>query len=397
MKISIVVPIYNVETYLEKCIESIIAQDYKNIEIILVDDGSIDKSGLICDYYAGIDDRITVIHQENIGLSGARKAGISIATGEYVLNVDGDDWIDKDRIQTLVADGINRYTSPDMIYLSGIVKEYHDRAVVEKDIDTILYYEGECACVSVINKLVDKTKCFKHYIRANLVMWAVKTSIIREQYLKLDNSIVYGEDQTGVWMCLLRSKTIGIIPQGGYHYVQRMDSICRKRNTISEKNLENIYWLLKDNIENNKYKSEIMDNFYFLFSSIAMFQKYEYLLNRSNYLFPYPEVLPNSKIVIYGAGRFGREIVRGIITNGNYKIVGWVDREPKQYENALPKVESIATINEMTYDYIVVAIYDSEIACSAKINLVTLGVPEDKIALMSPECVLKLEIMRNER
>ena len=74
-----------------------------------------------------------------------------------------------------------------------------------------------------------------------------------------------------------------------------------------------------------------------------------------------------------------------------------MDREPKQYENALPKVESIATINEMTYDYIVVAIYDSEIACSAKINLVTLGVPEDKIALMSPECVLKFEIMRNER
>ena len=392
MKISVVVPIYNVEDYLEKCIESIIMQEYKNIEIILVDDGSTDKSGSICDYFANMDDRIIVIHQENTGLSGARKAGISIATGEYVLNVDGDDWIDKDRIQTLVTEGIRRYASPDMVYLSGIVKEYHDRVVVEKDIDTFRYYEGERACVSVINKLVDKTKCFMHYIRANLVMWAVKTSIIREQYLKLDNSIVYGEDQTGVWMCLLRSKSICIIPQGGYHYVQRVDSICRKRNTISEKNLENIYWLLKGNIENSKYKSEIMDNFYFLFSSIAMFQKYEYLLNRSNYLFPYPEVLPNSKIVIYGAGSFGREIVRGIITNGKYKIVGWVDREPKQYENDLPRVESVATINEMTYDYIIVAIYDSEIACSAKNNLVTLGVSEDKIVLMSPECVLKFDV-----
>ena len=93
-QISIIVPIYNVEKYVRQCIESIINQTYKNIQIILVDDGSTDTSGLICDEYASIDDRIEVIHKKNGGLDSARKAGIAIASGKYVGYVDGDDWIE---------------------------------------------------------------------------------------------------------------------------------------------------------------------------------------------------------------------------------------------------------------------------------------------------------------
>ena len=90
-KISIVVPVYNIERYIERCIESLVSQTYRNIEIILVDDGSEDASGCICDRYAGRDSRIRVIHKENGGLVSARTAGGMQATGDYVCSVDGDD------------------------------------------------------------------------------------------------------------------------------------------------------------------------------------------------------------------------------------------------------------------------------------------------------------------
>lgn len=94
--ISIIVPVYNVESYLEQCIDSILAQSYKNLEIILVDDGSTDRSGDICDRYAEKDSRIHVVHKANGGLSSARNAGLKICHGDYLGFVDSDDYIDPD-------------------------------------------------------------------------------------------------------------------------------------------------------------------------------------------------------------------------------------------------------------------------------------------------------------
>lgn len=100
--ISIIVPVYKVEEYLDKCVESIICQSYKNLEIILVDDGSPDNCPALCDAYAEKESRIRVVHKTNGGLSDARNAGIQIATGEYIGFVDADDWIDQDMYETLI-------------------------------------------------------------------------------------------------------------------------------------------------------------------------------------------------------------------------------------------------------------------------------------------------------
>ena len=100
--ISVIVPVYNVEKYLSKCVESIINQTYKDLELILVDDGSLDNSGNICDNYAKNDNRIKVVHKENGGLSSARNAGLDIASGEYISFVDSDDWIDENAYEELV-------------------------------------------------------------------------------------------------------------------------------------------------------------------------------------------------------------------------------------------------------------------------------------------------------
>ena len=100
--VSIIVPVYNVEKYLKRCIESLICQTYKNVEIILVDDGSTDNSSTICDFYAQMDDRIKVIHKSNGGLSDARNAGIEVAKGEYFAFVDSDDYVSPDFIMLLI-------------------------------------------------------------------------------------------------------------------------------------------------------------------------------------------------------------------------------------------------------------------------------------------------------
>ena len=100
--ISIIVPIYNVEQYLRECVDSILAQSYQNLEIILVDDGSPDRCGAICDEYAAADPRIKVIHKVNGGLSDARNAGLEVATGDYIGFVDSDDWIAPDMFSYLL-------------------------------------------------------------------------------------------------------------------------------------------------------------------------------------------------------------------------------------------------------------------------------------------------------
>lgn len=101
--ISVIVPVYNVEKYLHKCIDSIINQTYKNLEIILVDDGSTDESGKICDKYKEADNRITVIHKKNGGLSDARNAGLKAATGDFIAFADSDDWIDTNAYNEMIT------------------------------------------------------------------------------------------------------------------------------------------------------------------------------------------------------------------------------------------------------------------------------------------------------
>lgn len=120
VKVSIIVPIYNIESYVEKCINSLLNQTYKDIEIILVDDGSTDGSSDICDEYSNKYEKVIVIHQENRGLSMARNSAIKRATGEYITFVDGDDWVEEKTVETLVW-----LMEQDDIDIAAIVKVGH--------------------------------------------------------------------------------------------------------------------------------------------------------------------------------------------------------------------------------------------------------------------------------
>ena len=116
-KVSIIIPVYNVEVYLKECIESVLEQSYKNLEIILVDDGATDSSGKICDEYKDKDNRIIVFHKENGGLSSARNSGLAIATGKFVYFLDSDDYIEKNAIEVLVEN--MRTNNSEVVFLDG--------------------------------------------------------------------------------------------------------------------------------------------------------------------------------------------------------------------------------------------------------------------------------------
>ena len=127
--ISVIIPAYNAEKYISQCIESVINQSYKNLEIILIDDGSVDQTGIIADSYSKMDNRIRVVHQENSGVSVSRNTALDICTGKYVMFVDADDWLDRDSVKKLYEEAEN--TQADIVY-GIIINEYNNRSVSKK-------------------------------------------------------------------------------------------------------------------------------------------------------------------------------------------------------------------------------------------------------------------------
>lgn len=130
-KNSVIIPTYNVEKHIRRCVESILAQTYENWELILVDDGSPDNSGTICDEYAMIDNRIKVIHKCNGGSASARNAGLSVATGDYITFVDGDDWIESDGIYKMMQ--CAETTGADIVMADFTIEQSDDSCSVRKE------------------------------------------------------------------------------------------------------------------------------------------------------------------------------------------------------------------------------------------------------------------------
>ena len=161
-EISIIVPVYNVEKYIRKCVDSIIAQTFSDIEIILVDDGSTDSSGIICDEYSSIDSRIRVIHKKNGGLSSARNTGIEEATGDYLGFIDSDDYISSDMFEVLYRNMLEEQAD---LSICGIFQCYEGKQplkntpwyrVLNSEEAIAIAFEGRLFSVNAVNKLYRK-------------------------------------------------------------------------------------------------------------------------------------------------------------------------------------------------------------------------------------------------
>lgn len=218
-KVSIIVPIYNVEPYLRKCVDSILAQTLKEIEIILVDDGSTDACPTICDAYAKIDSRIKVVHKINGGLSDARNAGMSTMTGEYVGFVDGDDWIDKEMFLTLYANAKKHQADFSFCNFAQVVDGVVQKKSLKVDSE---YIDLSCHDLSAF---------YKKYYSTNKVPYNVCTSIFKTDFLAehnlvfFDNSVVFAEDTLFIFEVCIWAKTIACSDELFYFYLHRAGSL----------------------------------------------------------------------------------------------------------------------------------------------------------------------------
>lgn len=213
---SVVVPVYNVEAYISETIESIITQSCQNIEIILINDGSTDNSGIICESYAKIDSRIIVIHQRNSGVSAARNRGIDLAKGEYICFVDGDDTIDSDMIELLYTFGYNH----DIDLILPIGYKYTQK--IERNENSFRIFEA--------NQVLSDYLQFK-----NLLNWhgLLKTEIVKK--IKYSDSIFFWEDYAFMVDLISRCNSIAKTTNIFYYYRQREGSANNSK--ISERTL----------------------------------------------------------------------------------------------------------------------------------------------------------------
>jgi len=208
-KISIIVPVYKVEQYIHKCIDSILMQNFENFELILVDDGSPDICGEICDRYADKDKRIKVIHKENGGLSSARNAGLEIAKGDYIGFVDSDDWIEPDMYELLY--GMCAEHRCDVAICSSQI-HYSNKIVISSNHPFIIHDRNTAMKTMLEGKLYDEvvwTKLFKR----NLL-----------EDIKFPVGMSY-EDTAFTYKVIHKCKKVCFIGEPKYHYIKRDNSM----------------------------------------------------------------------------------------------------------------------------------------------------------------------------
>lgn len=235
IKYSIIIPVYNVEKYLSDCVESVCKQEYQNYEIILVDDGSVDSSGDICDQIAKNNEKVIVIHKLNGGLSDARNTGIKAATGDYLLFCDSDDLWEDNKILRKATKCINMYNDPEVILFSGKkFFEHTGEVIMDRKLD-----------VNRIN-IDTPPNVLRYLIDSGAYSMSACTKIIRRDFL-LNNKLYFtkgllGEDLD--WFLGIMSSICNVKAIDSFNYCYRIRSGSITQ-TISTKYITDFLWILK--------------------------------------------------------------------------------------------------------------------------------------------------------
>lgn len=390
--LSVIVPVYNVEEYLNVCIDSIINQTYHNVEIILVDDGSTDSSGKICDTYAILDERVKVIHQKNKGLIGARYAGLCEAGAEYITFVDSDDFIDEKMYSDLmkivtnykadmITSGCYRYREKDDYSIdvcSRMEEGLYTYEDMKKKVFPVMFWEEKTGSWAV-----DPSLCMK----------IVKKDFLLKQYEKIKNfSFYYGEDSAVIYPAILQMSSIYITHNCYYFHRQPARGSVRSY-IVSEDFLSNLmvlYNYLYDEFKNKERSNVLIRqlDFFFIKSVGLIARRYPEVKFRvgatREWLFPFGKVKGGSKIVLYGAGAVGRQYWNQLKKTGYCKEVMWVDKNAHLLEDK--NVHSPLDAVPDEYDFIVIAIKDKDLSGMIMQDMILRGWDETQIVIPDFEC-----------
>lgn len=223
-KLSVVVPVYNVEKYLNQCIDSILGQSFTDFELIIVNDGSTDRSGSICNEYARVDQRIIVIHTENHGVVTARRTGVDYAQGEYTTFVDSDDWIDLDFYSSIFE--VAGESNTDILICSHM---NFGGSCMETTSFRPGYYEKSKLENTVFPQMIYDICAERYHISPSLCNKIFRTELLKEVYMGVDPAVTLGEDAVCTYPCIARANSLYIINNSTcYHY--RKDHVSMVNN-----------------------------------------------------------------------------------------------------------------------------------------------------------------------
>lgn len=377
--ISVLVPIYNIESYLPKCVDSILNQSFLDFELILVNDGSPDSCPEICDSYAKKDSRVRVVHKENGGLLSARKAGLKNAKGKYIAFVDGDDWVDPYYLDILYK--LAEANASDLV-VTGHFREFNGKIETIKPQSTGLYNQEQLHASILPNAIYNGRFC-EHGISTYVWNKLYKRELLSEILYDVPNEIIMGEDAaiTYAYLSIAKNLTVSRIPL--YYYRQRHDSIVK-----SIENPEMEYYrlgllmsFLKSKLhgvlDENNLDTQIR---YYLYSQILVRSGGLIYDKDGNLIFnPFLNVEPDSKVIVYSSGSFGQHILSTNNKNHFFEIIRWIDLDYHELNVGGNHVRPISSIDNTEFDHVIIATLIPSNYDGIKAELKLMGIDENKI------------------
>lgn len=392
--ISIIIPVYNAEICLRQCLDSVLEQTLRDIEIICVDDGSTDNSPRILDDYADRNDRIKVIHKENGGLVLARKIGLKEATGKYIGYVDSDDWIEADMYEELLAaltEGqadiamCGRFEDNEDIsrrVYHGLPAGRYDKWELKKKIYPDMIVNGAFFEWGIFPGVWDKL---------------FRREALEPFQMAVDERLTMGEDAACTYPALLHAESIVILDKCLYHYRQNPVSMVRQRSKKEEERerFEILYHAVHKTLERGKDIYDLTDQWkkYLLFLMIPRADTLLEGMEDLDYLFPFSEVKRGSDIILYGMGTYGRRLYMYLKESGFCKVAACADRNYRELNRHGLDVMPPERIAEIECDTIVVA---ASFAKARRMISKELRekYPEKRVCVMDENWALSSEIMR---
>lgn len=389
MKISIIIPVYNVEKYLRECLDSVKNQTIRDIQVILVDDGSTDLSGVICDTYAAADKRFQVIHKKNEGAWKARNTGLGLAEGDYIGFIDADDWVDETMYENLYQE--IKETQPDIVVCKkNIYDEITGHLYAERPVLKGGIYKKE-----TYQEVMENLFCLKwgkcQGIGINLYDKVFRRDLVIKNHSLSDPRLKYFEDAACVIRCFLEADSVSILNQPLYYYRQRTGSICHTQDKGYLEQIHIFYHNIREVVE--KYSCALaadLDEYIVnrLFDAINGMMGLRLKKRIPFYIPPLAEMESGDRIVIYGAGMVGQDYYRMMELMCPERIAGWVDCQYKKLQEKGMKVYSIQQLKTWDYDKILIGVLFEESAEKIRENLMEMGISGERIIWKAPSTVL---------
>lgn len=399
--LSVIIPVHNTEKYLDSCLQSIQKQTYTDYEVILIDDGSTDRSQELCQKYVKSDLRFLYFFQENGGSTSARKKGLSFARGKYITYVDSDDWLDHDYLERLIGAAENDHVD---IAICNPTVEFGDHCQKAETMIPAGLYKGDAL----------KEAFFPNMFYHGMGRWGIRPAIwgkiykkelIRKHIERVDERMFYGEDTASLFPCCLDADCICVVDGFGYRYRINPESVSNgnddNRNISIFENIVLVYNHLHVCFDQSEFR-EILNKQLVLY----VYSLLDFALNRTmNFsesievyrekrerktLWLIPEYIEknNKKIILVGAGNVGKAYKFQLDQDENCEIVAWTDSGYRDIlkKEALPLI-SIEKALSFPYDMVLIAVMKEEIAMQVKKQLQSLGVEEQKIVWGKPASI----------